>query len=332
MNTDTTDQTKTKTITADREVDHDRYARAIDASKRARWKIEDVLRGRTFDLSYKMMPDALSLAERVPFLDEKALLFFSQIQGRTYANVFGLVERFVNALALGVGQRHLFGDQVAMEAMVRFSDEELKHQELFRRLEKLAAAEMPDGYRFDHDANAVAGAVLSKSTWAVLALTCVIELVTQAHYKAAIRSQDGLSPLFQDVFRAHWMEESQHAVLDELEWLAEDRKISADARDKAVSDLIDLVGAVDGLMDAQAKADAAYFFQHAGPFTDAQRDQIAQTFVAAYRWQHIVSGVELTRFPQILRRLVDDDQWQRVLDALAPLMSSRSTLLASSVP
>jgi hypothetical protein len=30
---------------------------------------------------------------------------------------------------------HWFGDQVALEALVRFSDEELKHQALFRRIE-----------------------------------------------------------------------------------------------------------------------------------------------------------------------------------------------------
>jgi hypothetical protein len=55
----------------------------------------------------------------------------SQIQGRTYANVFGLVERFINAKVLELSHDHWFGDQ--LEALVRFSDEELKHQALFRR-------------------------------------------------------------------------------------------------------------------------------------------------------------------------------------------------------
>jgi hypothetical protein len=39
--------------------------------------------------------------------------------------------------------------QVALEALIRFSDEELKHQELFRRIERLAAQDMPAGYRFE---------------------------------------------------------------------------------------------------------------------------------------------------------------------------------------
>ena len=63
------------------------------------------------------------------------------------------------------------GDQVALEALVRMTDEEIKHQELFRRLEAMMAADMPAGYVPTADPNAVAAAVLGKSTWAVLALT-----------------------------------------------------------------------------------------------------------------------------------------------------------------
>ena len=46
-----------------------KYARAIASSKRARWEIDDVLRGRRFDASHSLMPGGLSLVERLPFLD-----------------------------------------------------------------------------------------------------------------------------------------------------------------------------------------------------------------------------------------------------------------------
>jgi hypothetical protein len=68
-----------------------------------------------------------------------------------------------------------------VEALVRFSDEELKHQELFRRIDTMVGEVLPDGYRFEIDPNAVARAVLGKSSWAVLVLTLDIELFTQAH-------------------------------------------------------------------------------------------------------------------------------------------------------
>src|SRR5277367_4770909 len=120
----------------------ERYARCIQSSKRVRWDIDkDVVRGRRFDTA-----------------DERR--FVSQIQGRTYANVFGLVERFINAKVLELSHEHWFGDQVALEALVRFSDEELKHQELFRLIDAMIADVLPAGYRFDVDPNVVARAVL----------------------------------------------------------------------------------------------------------------------------------------------------------------------------
>jgi hypothetical protein len=107
----------------------------------------------------------------------------SQVQGRTYANIFGLVERFIDAKMLELSRDHWLCDQVALEALVRFSDEELKHQALFRRINMMVGDVLPDGYRFDIDPDTVARAVLGKSTWAVLALTLHIELFTQLHYR-----------------------------------------------------------------------------------------------------------------------------------------------------
>jgi hypothetical protein len=298
-----------------------RYARAIAASKRARWDIDtDVIRGRTFERTHKFMPDGLSLLQKLPFLSAPERRFASQVQGRTYANMFGMVERSINAKVLELSQRHSFGDQVALEALVRFSDEELKHQALFRRIEALAAETLPDGYRFAPDPNEVAGAVLGQPTWSVLALTCLIELISQAHYKESIASDDQLSELFKDVFRFHFMEESQHAVIDELEWKAEDRRLDRAQREQAVTGLIELLAAVDGVVTAQAAADAEFFAAHAGrAFAPGERDAIGATFLEAYRYQYVLSGVKGTRFREILASLTDEAQLQRVDASLAPL-------------
>src|SRR5499426_3512580 len=184
--------------------DSDRYARCIRASKRVRWDIDEhVIQGRRFDRSQKYLPDGLSLVPAFTTLAGDEQRFVSQIQGWTYANMFGLVERFITAKVLEVSHDHWLGDQVALEALVRFSDEELKHQELFRRIEALAARTMPAGYRLTADPNDVARFVLGKSTWAVLGLTSHIEIFTQVHYKKSIDSDDNLSPLWKDVFFRH---------------------------------------------------------------------------------------------------------------------------------
>jgi len=299
-----------------------RYARCIEVSKRIRWDIDrDVIRGRTLDTADKFLPDGLSLVNELPFLASDERRFMSQVQGRSYANIFGLVERFINAKILELSRDHWFGDQVALEALVRFSDEELKHQELFRRVEHLAAAEMPDGYRFLPDPNEVAHAVLGKSNWAVLALTCHIEIFTQQHYKQSIEPDAALSALWKDVFLYHWKEESQHAIMDELEWRREDAKLTATERDQAVTDLIDLVVAVDGILQMQAAADAEYFLAVCGErLGDTERRAVRATMLKAYRWQYIVSGVKDGRFVGVLAGLIDDRQLERVVQALAPLM------------
>ena len=285
-------------------VESARYARCVEVSKRIRWDIDrDVIRHREFDFTKKFLPDGLSFVDRMPFLsgDERRLL--SQIQGRSYANIFGLVERFIGAKILEVSRDHWLGDQNALEALVRFTDEELKHQELFRRIETMIGSGMPAGYSFMPQPNDVASVVLSKSTWSVLALTCLIELFTQVHYRASIEPDDELSPLFKDVFLFHWKEESQHAILDELEWVRENAKLTPDARDAAVDDLIALVGAVDGILQAQAAADTHYFVEICGrPMTEVEADAVKATVLAAYRWQYIVSGVQIPRFRRIAER------------------------------
>jgi hypothetical protein len=253
-----------------------RYARCIEASKRIRWDIDnDVFRGRDFDYSQKFLPDGLSLVHELDFLDNAENRFLSQIQGRTYANIFGLVERFINAKVLEISQKHVLGDQVA----------------------------------------------LGKSTWSVLGLTCHIELFTQVHYKQSIRGDEGLSELYKDVFFYHWREESQHAIIDELEWRREDALMTDTERDMAVTDLIDLVVAVDGILIAQSQADTAYFLRCANrTFSAGEEQAIGAGILKAYRWQYIVSGIQDPRFTGILAELVTDTQMDRITTALAPLM------------
>ena len=299
-----------------------RYARCVEVSKRIRWDIDrDVFRGRRFDFDRKFLPDGLSLVAELTFLSEAEQRRLSQIQGRTYAYVFGLVERFINAKVLEVGRDHALGDQCALEALVRFSDEELKHQEMFRRIETMIAAGMPAGYVQTADPDAVARAVLSKSTWAVLGLICHIELFTQAHYRQSIEPDEALSELYRDVFLYHWREESQHAVLDELEWEREHGRLSDAERDAAVDDLIELVGAVDGILQAQAHADADYFLALAGRrFTADETAALHAGVLRAYRWQYIGSGVMAPRFQAVLGRLTTAAQMERIQRALAPLL------------
>ena len=305
-----------------REKESKRYTRALEGSKRVRFDIErDVIRGRTFDFGRKFLPDGLSKIDRLDFLGESEKRLVSQIQGRTYAKMFALVERFIGPKMSEVSRDYWLGNQAAFEALVRFTDEELKHQEMFRRIDALCAEGMPAGYQFLPQPNDVADVVLGKPTWSVLALICHIELFVLAHYRAAIEEDEDLSELWKDVFTFHAREEAQHAIIDEIEWKREDEKLSAEERDRAVDELIGLVAAVDGILQVQAKADTDYFLRNCGRRFDRERvEAIGAAFLYAYRWQYIISGVEDERFRKNLGSLITPAQFERIGAALAPIV------------
>ncbi len=222
-------------VVASRVPSSSRYTQIVRSAQKGEWQIDrDLIQGRSFDFSRKFLPDALSRVDRLEFLSAVEARQLSQIQGRTYAYLFGLVERFIGAKMLDQGRAHAFDDLQAMEALTRFASDELKHQELFRRMEIMIGERQPAGYRQVADPNDVARAVLAASNWSVLALTCHIELFVQAHYVESIAPREELCPLFRDVFKFHWRDESRHVVMDELEWQREHAQLTSAAHDQAV--------------------------------------------------------------------------------------------------
>ena len=99
------------------------------------------------------------------------------------------------------------------------------------------------------------------------------------------------------------------------------RTLDSPARDKAVDEFIELVGAVDGILQAQARNDADYFMRTSAiGRTDKTKDgAVLDAVLKAYRWQYILSGARHPHFVKVLRELVTDDQLGRIVDALAPL-------------
>jgi hypothetical protein len=304
-------------------IDSARYGKCLHNAQKVAWDIDaDVIRFRQLGTDCKFLPDSLSLVTQLSFLNEGQQRLLSQVQGRTYAYLFGLIERCINAKVLELGRAHCLGDQTALAAMLRFVQDELKHQELFRRVEKLADLALPRGYRMTTDPDCAAAAMLGKSTWAVIALTCFVEIFTQAHYLHSIRDDGQLSPLFKDVFYYHWVEEVQHATLDELEWQRVHDGMSAAAIDAAVTDLIELVGMIDRILQAQASADGEYFCSCAGVYLDREKSNAVKAcLLKAYRLQYVVSGVRIERFQRGLSSKLTSGQIRRVAAAFAPLIA-----------
>ena len=154
----------------------------------------------------------------------------------------------------------------------------------------------------------------------MLALTLHIELFTQSHYRESIRKGAELSELYKDVFCFHWKEECQHALMDELEWRRLDAGTSDAALETAVDELIQLVGAVDSIVQGQAAADGDYFARTCGRQLSAyETGMVKQMLIEAYRWQYILSGTQHPYFASTLASLTTDAQLDRVHDALSGL-------------
>jgi hypothetical protein len=114
---------------------------------------------------------------------------------------------------------------------------------------------------------------------------------------------------------------TEHARIDELEWIRENASMPPEDRDRAVDDMIGLVMAVDGIVRAQAAADVDYFLKVAGAaFFEENIARLHAGVLAAHRWQYILSGAGERRIQKVLRSMTTDDQLRRIEAALAPLV------------
>ena len=102
---------------------------------------------------------------------------------------------------------------------------------------------------------AVAEAVLATSPLTALLLTSMIEWFTQLHYVEHVRDRAELDELFRDILRFHWIDESRHARMDSLLIDEVAGELTADQREQAIDQLLELGGAVDGLLAQQVELD-----------------------------------------------------------------------------
>jgi hypothetical protein len=123
-----------------------------------------------------------------------------------------------------------------------------------------------------------------------MALTTHIEIFTLDHYRQSIDRDPAVSELWKDVFLFHMREESQHAIIDELEWQREDAKLTPADRDVAVGHLIELVGAVDGILQVQSARTPSTSPRTSRASSTAEAEQLHAGLLQAYRWQYIVSA------------------------------------------
>jgi hypothetical protein len=280
------------------------YTSCLDGSVHNAWTVDDCFQGRDFDFAKPFLPDRIAGVSSIGCLNDDEKRMLNQIRGNSYCHIFAFVEEYIVPMVLANASRDPFGDETRLWALVRFAEEEVKHQEMLRR----ACEQFDKGFGTScgliPGREAVAEVVLARSPLTALLLTSMIEWFTQLHYVEHVRDGADLDRLFRDILRFHWIDESRHARLDTL--LIEEiaSTSSADERERAVDELLELGRAVDGLLTQQVELDIEALEHHTGrTFTEAEQSEIRSAQQLAYRWTFLVSGLEHPKFTQIVAEL-----------------------------
>jgi len=299
------------------------YAECLKNSHRVNWKIADVLGGRHFDPARHWLPARLSAVGRTSGLTAVERMRLNQVEMGAYTHLFGFVEEFIAPRMVGLAREFELADRDAFDALTNFAAEEIKHMALFRELRGTIDEAMAFPLTLLPGSQDVARVVLGKSVGAMLLLTAATEWLTQLHYLTSFKDDTSLDPFTQHIYRAHWVEESQHARLDHLETLRGFRGATERERAEAIDDLIGLVAAVDGLLQTQAAMDLENLQRALGySLKSGERRDVLAAVIAAKRYTFIESGVTHPNFQDLFGQVATPAQQQKVQGALGGLLAA----------
>ncbi len=287
-------------------VDYD-YARALDGSLHHSWTVDDAFQGRTFDFTKRFLPERMAGVEAIACLNSDEKRKLNQIRGNSYFHLFAFVEEFIIPMVLSNATRDVYGDETRLWSLLRFAEEEVKHQDMMRQ----AIARFAAGFETPHELVAgregVAQAVVSSSPLAALLLTSAIEWFVQLHYVEHVRDDQQLDLLFRDLLKYHWIDESRHAKLDTLLIEEVASEASQADRDGAIDELLELGMAVDGLLAQQIEFDVdALERACTRTFNPDEREKIRTAQRRTYRWTFLVSGLEHPKFLEVVDAVTPD--------------------------
>lgn len=279
------------------------YSQCIEVSERVAWKLGDVLPTTAhLDFGKTFMPSAMFDTRSLSFLSASEQRTLNQLFGNSYCYFFYFVETYIITLAIKHAQAELYGDELNLRAMLRFAEEEVKHQQMFLRFRDLFEREFSSPCDLVEAPQTVATVILAKSPMAVLLITLAIELVTQTHYLDAIRDSSNTESLFKNLFKHHWLEEAQHAKLDALELV----KLHAFADEKqlqtAVDDYFGILSAFEEVFAQQASLDTKNFERATGrSLTGSEKQAIEQLNQRSYRKVFLVDAQNHPQFLEFLK-------------------------------
>jgi hypothetical protein len=242
------------------------YESIVATSERVAWTVDEVFLDRRFDASRPMVPASWVGTRTLEFLNEREQLTLNHCRAFSYAHLLGNYEEFIPLHLGDVIQRDWHEDRAHLRALLRFGEEEMKHQQLFQRTEALLEESCghPFGRYFDGDktrVRALTNAILDHPTLARFLVLLALEWGTQRHYVESIRDHTAESgdSLYVEVLKAHWVEEAQHAKSDALEVAQLAREMSPEELAAAFGHIADIGQLIDATLVGQVSEEIGTF-------------------------------------------------------------------------
>jgi hypothetical protein len=302
------------------------FTDCLNNAYKVNWRIEEVLADRRFDPGKHWLPRRLSGAADAGCLSAAHKRMLTHVEMAAYAHLFGYVEEFIAPTVVDLAKGYEVDDRTAFDALTNFAAEEVKHMNLFRQLRDRVNGALGCEMQLLGNEKETARFVMSKNRGAVLLLTACIEWLTQLHYRECFESDSELDEFTKHIFKCHWLEEAQHAKMDHLETVRYFAGASDEEREQAIDDLIELVAAVDGLLQTQTGYDIANLSRYIDrEFSIDEREELFDSLLRAKRYTFLQSGVTHPRFGELFQEVATQDQQAKVGAALGELLADRGT-------
>ena len=279
------------------------YDTVLATSLKAAWRLDDVLApGQDLDFTRNFLPESLARTAELTGLTADEQRALNHINAHQYLRLFVIVEEFIIPALLDHSRTMLRRDPAGLRAILNFAGEEAKHIHLFERFEQAFVRQFPVRCEMIGPSEAIGAEVLRHDPLAVGLTILMIEWMTQVHYVDSVRGDVDIDPLFKTMLKHHWIEEAQHAKLDNLviHELAGD--LGVDQRNAAIDEFLEIVAFLDQGLQAQAGLNLDALERLTGR-TIQDRESIQVQQHQAARWTYLGSGMVHPTFVATLEEI-----------------------------
>lgn len=258
---------------------------------------------RPLDLSRCFLPEALAGLAPVRALTGDDRRRLNQIRAASYVHLFDLFESAIAEVARARAARDI-DTREALAPLIRL--DAFDHQELFRSFEREFARSFPAPPRLLAAADDLVQTLASASPLSLLVLALHLKLVTQQHYLACVRGDEGLEPRFVRLLKDHWTVECGSSRTC-ASGLAIQRALASALPGRIPSALRDyrrLVFACDDVLARQAELDVDTLERARGAKLGAgERQGVLGSQIAAHRKTFLTVGIVNAAFVYAMRSL-----------------------------